>query len=174
MSEYYGWIKKVNTKKTNMRGSGTKTADYFKYYFEQNGLKKNEKHRSKNLYSSENGNFYILSIGSGKTMWAPYPFIKDINNLCLVLTRDTGECTGDVWIVELDDVKDLENSISICGVELSLTPRENAGAYYSLSMKALKEIRKNENKLEVADYSFNLNANNDENRIENIVRNIIG
>ena len=177
---YYGWIKKSKYKKTKIRSNITKTGEYFCAYFKGEKAEKYTDIRAKNLYSKCDKIYYILSIGRGKTMWAPYPFIKDINQkkqLCMVLTVDTDDNTGEVWILDFKpgDISDGNNDcLSLSGVEIKKNIRRDAGDYYSLSRNKVIEIREKQGKNKEADYHFEMNNTSDnEKSIKRIVEKIL-
>ena len=157
----YGWIGKTRNNKTSERGSGTDTAEYFKYSIKSMGGIPYKDVQSKNLFEKDGRYYYVLSIGVGQSSWAPYPFIENLEPIHLIMTRDIDSRSGDVWCMTISAEKrivlseeylqlgDAENNI-----EIKKQKRKGAGEYYSLSLKNIKKItRKKE-----PDYKFDLNA----------------
>ncbi len=176
MSEYYGWLSKIKNTTGNRRDSGTDTGKYFRFYFEKYA-KRSDNFRSKNLFVDNDRYFYVLCIGKGKTTWAPYPFITQIENLTLILTQDEADGKGKIWIVENNDnvvSKDsgFPETYKLNGIEIKKQTRDNAGDYYSLSLRQIKTMRKKINSDE-PDYYFDTSETSGTGSIEQIVSKIM-
>lgn len=155
MSDYYGWISKDKSGSISKRTSGTDTdtGSYFMQYLKDSGLIKSIKHRSKNLLvKDDNKYYYVLSIGKNKTTWAPYPFIDEIEDLTFILTQDTENEKGNVWIIR----KTEGERGYLNGIPLKHNQRDNGGNYYSLNKNQIKGLRNNGNK-DDPDFTFDKN-----------------
>ena len=175
----YGWIMKAGDSKIRIsknRGTGTKTGEYFGYFFtKEAGVMKSEKIRSKNLYEKGDQFYYILSIGKGKSTWAPYPFITELENLTLILTQDSDEGKGNVWVIKKDGEKkkiESDQSYFFNGIELKKQSRDDAGDYYSLSLNQVKNIKKKNGEGQEPDFSFD--NSKEGSRISDVVNRILG
>lgn len=157
--EYYGWLGKLKVKHIN-KGVATKTSDIIKEHAIKCGaeLVVGGEFRSKNLMCKDNNYYYILSIGENYNAWAPYSSVvaneRNKNNITLILTRDTGEDTGELWDVDLEDISN------------ELKPVEGH-SYYWLTLNNL------EGNTNVKHYKYSLTDENDENYIKNVLDEII-
>jgi hypothetical protein len=151
MSVQYGWIGNLENKNLSSRGSGTKTAEFFKKCAISLGaVSYSDKIRSKNLLMKDDKIFYLLSIGIGKPGWAPYPFIGEIKRGFFILTIDDEDGKGKVWSFgyETEVINEKCKLISMeTGkfVELKLNDRKEGGNYYSLSLSNVKILTGKDN-----------------------------
>jgi len=183
MEGYFGWVVKSENKMIAGKGSGTRTAKYFKGYFNLCGVKgRPAEIQSRNLLEDGNAFYYILSVGRGKTTWVPYPFIiaLGVKNkpLKFVLTKDTGDGKGEVWVAKINAIRgDGENNeritliSDVAEVVVTKQKRNGAGAYYTLSTSQVKTLTG----LDTATYQFDINVSEKSDAyIKKIVGEIIG
>lgn len=146
-NQFYGWLGQGKNKTTSIRGSGTNTASYFKYYLTQLGAKQDTEIRSKNLFVMEDGRkYYILSISKGRPTWASSTFIENSKNgqMHLILTQDTGESSGRVWDFPINVIKLTDEAITLEqngeSYIFNRQGRRGAGDYYALSVSKVNDM----------------------------------
>lgn len=141
--QMYGWIGNDSKNSIDKRGSGTDTANYFKYYLRKKGCKNPEKVGARNLLIKNNKYYYVLSIGIDHTQWAPSAFIENSYPLCLILTMDTGKNHCKVWVIDLtedmvsNNIKEEELVIDV--ITLKKRQGTSAGDYYTLTIKQVEK-----------------------------------
>lgn len=157
---FYGWIGKTKKYVSKRGGEGTDTSKYIKYYAIENGAKiaDNNDVKTKNLLQYNENYYYVLSIAKGRRTWAPYPFIDKLRDeekkgVYFILTQDgNSDGEGILWCLQYDK-----------SMKLVLNNRNNAGDYYSLPIKTVKE--KADKEKANKEYKFSLYNEEEMNRI---------